>query len=262
VTTDLTTTSYATLGLLALQPWSTYELAQQMERSLRNFWPRAQSKIYEEPKKLVAHGFASAKKERTGRRPRTVYSITAKGRDALRRWLAHPGETAALEFEAILKVFFAEHGTKEQLLANIRSIYEQEMTRMEEGLRVIQEYLTDGGPFPERLHIIALMIGFLHGHYMNVIQWAERAEEEVDRWPGVRAADGPPVARVTFERAIKEMRRYVGRQRDDRRRGAAGADLGNRQRSVRSSATGGKRRGADHRKSQRPARRRNDVGVR
>src|ERR671938_339368 len=51
----LTTTSYAILGLLAIQPWSTYELAQQMDRSLGRMWPRAQSKIYEEPKKLVAH---------------------------------------------------------------------------------------------------------------------------------------------------------------------------------------------------------------
>jgi hypothetical protein len=30
----LTTTSYALLGLLAVQPWSTYELTRQMDRSL------------------------------------------------------------------------------------------------------------------------------------------------------------------------------------------------------------------------------------
>ena len=80
---DLTTTSYAILGLLALRSWTTYELAQQMDRALSRFWPRARSKLYEEPKKLVAHGLARATTEAVGRRPRTVYSITAKGRRAL-----------------------------------------------------------------------------------------------------------------------------------------------------------------------------------
>ena len=56
----LTTTSYAILGLLAIKPWSTYELAQQMDRSLGRIWPRAQSKLYEEPKKLVARGLVAS----------------------------------------------------------------------------------------------------------------------------------------------------------------------------------------------------------
>ena len=80
---ELTPTSYAILGLLAVRPWTTYELAKQIERGMQNFWPRASSTLYEDPKKLVAHGLATAKKERTGKRPRTVYTITARGRRAL-----------------------------------------------------------------------------------------------------------------------------------------------------------------------------------
>ena len=52
----LTTTSYAVLGLLSIKTWSSYELTQQMDRSLGRIWPRAVSKLYEEPKKLVARG--------------------------------------------------------------------------------------------------------------------------------------------------------------------------------------------------------------
>jgi PadR family transcriptional regulator AphA len=73
---SLTPTSYAILGLLAVKPWTTYELAQQMERALGEFWPRAQSKLYDEPKKLVALGLARASSEKIGKRPRTVYTIT------------------------------------------------------------------------------------------------------------------------------------------------------------------------------------------
>src|SRR5689334_12969450 len=118
----LTTTSYAILGLLAIKPWTTYELAQQMGRALGQFWPRAESKLYEEPKKLVAHGLARAAKETVGKRARTVYSITPKGRRALAAWVPSPGAGPALEFEALVKVFFAEHGTKDDLLATIGSV--------------------------------------------------------------------------------------------------------------------------------------------
>ena len=68
----LTTTSYAILGLLAVKPWTTYELAQQMKRAVGQFWPRAESNLYAEPKKLVALGLATASQEKVGNRPRTA----------------------------------------------------------------------------------------------------------------------------------------------------------------------------------------------
>ena len=88
---SLTTTSYAVLGLLSVKPWSSYELTQQMDRSLGRVWPRAVSKLYEEPKKLASHGLARSATQQDGRRSRTVYSITARGRRALAEWLGQPG---------------------------------------------------------------------------------------------------------------------------------------------------------------------------
>src|SRR5215469_17731912 len=103
-TPPLTTTSYAVLGLLAVRPWSSYELTQQMDRSLGRVWPRAVSKLYEEPKKLVSHGLAVATVESNGNRSRNVYTITPEGRSALADWLGQPGEGPVLEFEQLLKV--------------------------------------------------------------------------------------------------------------------------------------------------------------
>ena len=108
----MTTTSYAILGLLAVKPWTTHELVQQVDRSLRRIWPRAQSKLYEEPKKLVAHGFAKATDDSVGRRRRTRYTITPKGRRALATWLQQPGDGPVLEFEQLVKIHFADSGTK------------------------------------------------------------------------------------------------------------------------------------------------------
>lgn len=95
----LTTTTYGVLGLLAVRPHSTYELAKAMDRSVGRAWPRAQSKLFEEPKKLVLHGYATSHEDFVGRRPRTVYTITRSGRRALAAWLADPGDGPALEFE-------------------------------------------------------------------------------------------------------------------------------------------------------------------
>jgi hypothetical protein len=77
-TAPRTTTSYAILGLLSVRDWSTYELAKQVRRSLRWFWPRTERKLYDEPKRLVADGLATATKQYTGQRPRTVYGITER----------------------------------------------------------------------------------------------------------------------------------------------------------------------------------------
>ena len=118
----LTTTSYALLAALALREHSTYELAKQIRMGWRYFWPRAESNVYAEPKRLVAAGLAASRKESTGERPRTVYSITEAGRRALTAWLASPSAGQRYESEALLKVFFAENGTLDDMLAAIRTL--------------------------------------------------------------------------------------------------------------------------------------------
>jgi DNA-binding PadR family transcriptional regulator len=90
-----------------VRPWPTYELAKQINRSLRHFWPRAESNLYAEAKRLVTDGYAIARQEQTGERRRTVYRITPQGRKALREWLDAPGGETRLESEPLLKVFFA-----------------------------------------------------------------------------------------------------------------------------------------------------------
>ena len=204
---QLTTTSYALLGLLGLRSWTTYELAQQMERSLRNFWPRAQSKLYEEPKNLVAHGLAESKRQQVGRRPRTVYSISAKGRDALRAWLDEPGMPWSLESEALLKVFFADQGSKAQLMAQVRHIRDWASMERERGLTFVRDYADLGGPFPERLHVIALMVGFLTRMNEAVLDWSAWAEEEVNNWRDT----GGPGDREIFRRLLERSESNVGR---------------------------------------------------
>lgn len=187
---ELTTTSYAVLSLLAVQPFTTYQLAKQMDRTLRDMWPRAESVIYEEPKRLVAGGYARSAVHHVGRRAGTTYTITAKGRRALRRWLGEPGAGPVLEFEALLKVAFADHGDLDGLRAVLDAIVAAAEERAAYAAERLREYEETGGPFPERLPVISLVARFHREQAESHLRWARWARGEVAGWDGVTPATG------------------------------------------------------------------------
>jgi DNA-binding PadR family transcriptional regulator len=209
----LTATSYLILGHLALRDWSTYELAQQLKRSTRHYWPRAESKIYEEPKKLVAHGLATATRQHTGRRPRTVYAITDQGRDALRRWLDAPPEPPLVEFEGIVKVLFAEQGTRQQLQTTLQTIREQAERTQAEHAALARNLADTGGPFPDRLHLNALVFRFMWAQTETILQWATWAEEEVADWSEDLTSARGPAFREMLHEAANHPRSDIGTSR-------------------------------------------------
>jgi DNA-binding PadR family transcriptional regulator len=177
-----TTTSYAVLGLLALRSWTTYELAKQVQRSLGWFWPRAERKLYEEPKRLAESGWASARQEMTGARPRTVYAVTPAGRRALERWLSEPPSPPTLEFEGMIKVFFADGGTLEQLRATLQAIAETSDASLAELEVKVAENLSGDVAFPDRLPLNNIGLRFLIDHERHVGRWARWALDQTETW--------------------------------------------------------------------------------
>jgi PadR family transcriptional regulator AphA len=185
----LTTTSYALLGALALREHSTYELAKQMRMGWRYFWPRAESNVYAEPKRLVAAGLAESRTESTGDRPRTVYSITNAGRAALAAWLAAPSSPQRYESEALLKVFFAENGTLEDVLAAIRALRDDAAAQLEHWQQVADRYAAGEGQYPDRFPLSALVARLLGEQQKVTVRWAEWAEVLVTEWGTPSGAD-------------------------------------------------------------------------
>ena len=178
---ELTTTSYAVLGLLAIGPATGYQLAKQMERSLRVIWPRAESRLYEEPKKLVAQGLARADTQPSGRH-RTVYTISATGRQALAAWLLTPSAPPDLEFEGLLKVLYADHGDRAALVATLEGVVEQARARLAIGDSLAREYVQSAGPYPQRMHVNALVWEYLRRHHQTILDWATWASDIVRDW--------------------------------------------------------------------------------
>jgi DNA-binding PadR family transcriptional regulator len=154
-----------------------------MDRSLGRFWPRARSKLYEEPKKLVALGLAAASVEQVGRRSRTVYRITRKGRAALAKWHREPGAGPELEFEQLLKVTFAEHGTRADALRTIAAAREWAVERNAGNVEAAAAYREGTGPFQERAAQTMLTGAFLTEFYRLVAEWSDWASTVVNEWP-------------------------------------------------------------------------------
>lgn len=197
------TTANAILGLLSLRPqWTTYELAKQLRRNMRFFWPRAESGIYDEAKRLVHRGLARAKKSARGAAQRTTYSISLEGRRAVHEWLATPPRPTALECEPLLRVFLADFATTAQLRAALDQVRADAEAIFDVGRVVGPEYLRGTAPFQDQLRARALVFDFLWSHAMMLRAWAERAERAVETWETASAEDSKRAA-------LRAIRRHL-----------------------------------------------------
>ena len=199
----LTTTTYAILGQLAWGEATTYELVKAMGRNLRFMWPRAESRIYEEAKRLTAAGLAVSRPGRTGRRRRTVYAITDDGRRALRDWLAGPPEGITLEHGPLLRILLGREARPEDLIGAVSAVREHAERMLAVGTPLAQEYLEERHPQQKEVHLRALTFDYLYRWALLNREWADRADAELRRW-----RDTDPSA-AKHRRALDRIRSTV-----------------------------------------------------
>ena len=99
-------------------------------------------------------------------------------------WLATEPEEPHFQVEGVLRTFFGNHGTRDDLVASMQTTAELARSMLDEMLGFVDEYLEDGGPltmlerpmhdgagggdagqlefhgrpvFPERLHVVAAL---------------------------------------------------------------------------------------------------------
>ncbi len=182
----MTTSSFAVLALLDLKPWTGYELTHQAKRSLRYAWPKSERLLYSEPKKLVELGFATVHQEGNSNRTRNVYTITEEGRHALKEWTSTRTQPPRFEIEAMLRVLFADHGSREDLLGALGELESDIGEHHDAIVELMASYLNDEHPFPERTHLSVLFATFQIEMFKGIERWIEFARDEVDQWPTTR----------------------------------------------------------------------------
>lgn len=208
-------TQMAVLALVAAQPGSAYELSKRMQRNYHYFWPRAESRVYEQLKVLVTNRWATAKSEATGRRPRTVYNITPAGRKALSNWLRSTGAPPVFEFEGLLHVAHADAGSLQQLTSQLVAIREHAKATSDIGQQVAGEYAAHAVEQPDRAHLGMLIWKYLHLQHRAMLEWAEWALEETSGWQDTQQGSAD---RLRAQKFFQEVVKTSGDLADRRRR--------------------------------------------
>jgi len=117
---QLNPTGRVILGMIALGKRTGYDIKQLVDSSTRYFWAASYGQIYPILKRLAAEGLAERRREtQRGKPDRHVYSLTAKGREELARWLAVPARSAPARSELLLKLFLGGAGSPADSLAQV-----------------------------------------------------------------------------------------------------------------------------------------------
>jgi PadR family transcriptional regulator, regulatory protein AphA len=212
VPTKTSTTSYALLGLLAIEPLSAYDLTKYMRRSaLARLWPRTEASIYREPKILEYLGLASSHSTATGARTRTVYSITPRGKRALRDWLATPSSPMTFECEAAVKAFFADAGDLPTLRSILRDIAEEPTISGHATLGIVRDLAGGRGRYPNRLHLSAMAADLITEMSLARVRWARRWLARTERWESTLLdATAERDARLALSSITSRIERAIG----------------------------------------------------
>lgn len=209
------TTTYALLALLAIRSWTGYELTRQLRRSLHYAWPRSEANVYSEQVRLVRLGWATVTKEPIGKRTRNRYEITPIGRRELRRWMHSDPEDPHLEVEGIVRMFFADQGSVDDLIRSIRTTGTRAGDAVLELCEIVEDYFDTGGPFPRRLHTIALAADLATDLLSRIESFAREAVDEIAGWETTKDRGLTDDARERFEAILARGRRIRrGREAD------------------------------------------------
>jgi DNA-binding PadR family transcriptional regulator len=195
--------------LLAIRPWTGYELTRQLRRSLHYAWPRSEANLYNEQKQLVRLGWATVTKEPVGKRTRNRYEITAAGRRALHAWMRTEPDTPHFEVEGIVRMFFADQGSVEDLLTSIRATGERAGDAVVELCEIVKDYFVTGGPFPHRLHAVALAADLLTDLLDRIESYSHEATAEVVRWETTKDLGFTTDAQKRFEAILARGERIT-----------------------------------------------------
>lgn len=110
--------SYAIMSLVGEGGAGPHDLVRMMRQG-RVYWSAADSHFYAEPKRLERLGYLRSEKRPGKTRPRTHYSLTETGREALARWVGEPASFPRIQHEAVVKVLSGDIAGDEAVLRSL-----------------------------------------------------------------------------------------------------------------------------------------------
>ena len=166
----------------------------------------APSQWYAEPKRLERLGYLSARKEPGKTRPRTHYTLTEPGRDALREWMKEPSRFSRMFMEPAIRLLAADLVGDEAVLGSLeplRAEIEAHFMRLDDADR-------RAGEIPHRKRYLRLNHRLARGIVQAHADWLDEVERELGDRSGGSARRRPRrSSRLRADLAERELVRAV-----------------------------------------------------
>jgi DNA-binding PadR family transcriptional regulator len=171
---ELSLFSYEILGLVGRGGAGAHDLRRMARRGRMLAWA-GESQYYVEPKRLASLGYLAARKEPGKTRERTVYTLTAKGLEALREYARTPVHFTPLKSEPLLRLLIADLVGEEitrDSVATLRDDLADLHARLDEAEASAET-------LPHRRAYLLLSISFLRRLLDLHLEWVAEVEREL-----------------------------------------------------------------------------------
>jgi DNA-binding PadR family transcriptional regulator len=179
--------SYVVLALVGDGGAGAHDLVQMMRQGGPVYWGGAPSRLYSEPKRLAKLGYLTARSAPGKTNPRTVYTLTASGRTALRDWLATPASFPRIKNEAHLRLLAGDLLTDEQIIASFRGMLPG-LTQLESA---VEEMYDQAERVPHRARYLRLSHAYARKLVALHREWITEVERELTPRPDQPTAGAP-----------------------------------------------------------------------
>jgi DNA-binding PadR family transcriptional regulator len=168
---ELTAFSYVVLVLVGQDGAGAHDLVR-MARQGRIYGDFAESQWYAEPKRLARLGYLESRREPGRTRERTHYTLTARGVEALRRWMDEPTSFSRIQMEPAWRLLAADLVGDEPVLASLSALRAQ-IDELSARLDVAEE-IAHTIPHRERYlllnHALARRIVEAHADWLDEVE--------------------------------------------------------------------------------------------
>src|SRR6476620_2002441 len=175
VNRELSLFSYEILGLVGPTGAGAHDLLRMAQQGRILDWA-GESQYYVEPKRLAKLGYLAARQEPGKTRPRTVYTLTGKGLEALGEWARTPVRFTPVKSELLLRLLIAdlvgEAATRESV-STIRDDIADLFTRLGESEEFALTQLS-------RTKYLLLVFGFLRRLLELHLEFVDDLERELE----------------------------------------------------------------------------------
>jgi DNA-binding PadR family transcriptional regulator len=169
--TGLTPFSYVVLVLVGQGGAGPHDLVR-MARQGRIYADFAESQWYAEPKRLERLGYLESRTEPGRTRPRTHYTLTPGGVEAIREWMREPTKFSRIQMEPAWRLLAADLVGDGAVIESLRALHDQiadlraRLDLAEEAAKTI--------PYKERYlllnHALARRIVEAHADWLNEVE--------------------------------------------------------------------------------------------